>query len=195
MLARASGEDVSGAAFPFLHAREMEVGLVPALVCRITYTGDLGYEIYVEPQHQVALYQALATAGADLGMTPFSMRAMMSLRIEKSFGGWPRSYPYWGGDAMAYAGSGFIWDNALAQGKTLRVYGEFVKATVRWKDRSRKGRPSFMQCWRDYCDGTGKIEIRATAAIKTLEPYICPTAIGFPGIVSDSIGPISSSTS
>ncbi|NLE36826.1 MAG: phosphoesterase, partial [Pirellulaceae bacterium] len=105
--------------------------------------------------------------------------------IEKSFGGWPRSYPYWGGDAMAYSPGGFLWDNALAHGKTLRVYGEFVQATVRWRDPARKGRPNFMQCYRDYRDGTNKIEITATAAIKTLEPHICPTAIGFPGIVSD----------
>jgi len=105
--------------------------------------------------------------------------------IEKSFGGWPRSYPYWGGDAMAYAAGGFIWDNALAHAKTLRVYGEFVKATVCWKDPARKGRPSFTQCYRDYREGTGRIEIKATASIKTLEPHICPTAIGFPGIVSD----------
>ncbi len=105
--------------------------------------------------------------------------------IEKSFGDWPRSYPYWGGDAMAYAGSGFIWDNVLARGKTLRVYGEFVRATVRWKDQARKGRPSFLECYRDYRSGAGKIEVRATAAIKTLEPYICPTATGFPIVVSD----------
>ncbi|MBN1591602.1 MAG: bifunctional YncE family protein/alkaline phosphatase family protein [Pirellulales bacterium] len=105
--------------------------------------------------------------------------------IEKSFGGWPRSYPYWGGDAMAYSPGGFIWDNVLAHGKTLRVYGEFVKATIRWRDPSRKGRPSFLECYRDYREGTDKIEIKATAAIKTLEPYICPTSIGFPCIVSD----------
>ncbi|MCC6124380.1 MAG: bifunctional YncE family protein/alkaline phosphatase family protein [Pirellulales bacterium] len=105
--------------------------------------------------------------------------------LEKSFGGWPRSYPYWGGDAMAYSGGGFIWDNALARRKTLRIYGEFVTASIRWKDSTRKGRPSFLDCYRDYVDGTEKIEIRATAAIKTLQPYLCPTAIGFPGTVSD----------
>jgi len=105
--------------------------------------------------------------------------------IEKSFGGWPRSYPFDGGDAMAYAASGFLWDNALAHKKTLRVYGEFVKATIAWKDPARSGRPTFMECWRDYQDGTGLISIQGTPIIKTLEPYVCPTAIGFPGIVSD----------
>jgi hypothetical protein len=105
--------------------------------------------------------------------------------VEKAFGGFPRSYPYDGGDALAYASSGFLWDNALAHGKTLRVYGEFVEATIRWKERSRTGRPTFIDCYRDFLNQTGLIEIRATATIKTLEPYICPTYIGFPGTVPD----------
>ena len=67
-------------------------GLVPALVCRLSYTGDLGYEIYVDPEHQIALYQALAAAGERHGMMPFGMRAMMSLRLEKSYGAWMREY-------------------------------------------------------------------------------------------------------
>ncbi len=105
--------------------------------------------------------------------------------LEKSFGGWVRSYPYDGNDAMAYAPTGFLWDNALAHGRTLRVYGEFVKATVRWKDPHRKGQVTFLDCYQDFLRGTGAIEVRAKAAIKTLEPYICPTAIGFPTTVPD----------
>jgi YVTN family beta-propeller protein len=105
--------------------------------------------------------------------------------IEKSFGGWPRSYPYWGGDAMAYASSGFIWDNVLAHKQTLRVYGEFVKAKVEWKDAAKNTRPGFLDCYRDFIEQRGEIDIQATAAIKTLEPYLCPTAIGFPSIVPD----------
>ena len=84
--------DVSNQALRFFDAREMEVGLVPALVCRLSYTGDLGYEIYVDPAHQVALYQALTEAGEEHGMRPFGMRAMMSLRLEKSYGAWMREY-------------------------------------------------------------------------------------------------------
>jgi DNA-binding beta-propeller fold protein YncE len=105
--------------------------------------------------------------------------------IEKSFGGWPRSYPYDGNDAMAYARSGFLWDNVLAHGGTLRVYGEFVKSTVRWRDTTRTARPAFLDCYRDYLEKSDKIEIRGRATIRTLEPYLCPTAIGFPLIVSD----------
>ncbi|MCY4453134.1 MAG: FAD-dependent oxidoreductase [Immundisolibacterales bacterium] len=92
VLAAATSDDVSNRALRFLDVREMEVGLVPAVVCRISYTGDLGYEIYVDPVHQVGLYQALAAAGDGHGMKPFGMRAMMSLRLEKSFGAWMREY-------------------------------------------------------------------------------------------------------
>lgn len=85
-------EDVSNDAMPFRAVRRMNVGLTDALVCRVTYTGDLGYEIYVAPHEQVALYHALSEAGEEFGMRPFGMRAMMSLRLEKSFGSWLREY-------------------------------------------------------------------------------------------------------
>ena len=84
VLAAATSSDVSNEAFRFFDAREIDVGLVPALVCRVSYTGDLGYEIYADSRHQIALYQALAAAGGTHAMKPFGMRAMMSLRLEKS---------------------------------------------------------------------------------------------------------------
>ena len=92
LLQRVTRADVSNPALPFLGVREIEVGLVPAIVNRITYTGDLGYEIYVPARHQVALYETLTEAGRDLGLKAFGMRAMMSLRLEKSFGSWLREY-------------------------------------------------------------------------------------------------------
>jgi YVTN family beta-propeller protein len=110
--------------------------------------------------------------------------AYVTSYIEKAFGGFPRSYPYWGGDAMAYAPTGFIWDNVLEHKKSLRVYGEFVEASIKWKD-GRKAKPNFTDCYRDFMEKKGEIDIQATAAIKTLEPYLCPTAIGFPSIVPD----------
>src|SRR5207247_8286724 len=91
-VSRVADVDVSNAAFAFLTVRRMEVGLAPAIVQRVTYTGDLGFEIYVPARFQVALYHALTDAGRDLGLTPFGMRAMMSLRLEKSFGAWLREF-------------------------------------------------------------------------------------------------------
>jgi dimethylglycine dehydrogenase len=92
LLAKTTDEDVSTAAFPFMSIKRMEVGLSDAIVQRVTYTGDLGYEIYVPADEQTALYETLAAAGAEFGLRPFGMRAMMSLRLEKSFGSWLREY-------------------------------------------------------------------------------------------------------
>jgi YVTN family beta-propeller protein len=107
--------------------------------------------------------------------------------LERAFGGFPRSYPYDGGDALAYASSGFLWDDCLAAGKTFRTYGEFVKASVRWKDeeRQKKGGPRFSDCYDDWKNKKGEIEIRGKASIASLEPYTCTRTIGFPCIVSD----------
>ena len=92
LLSRVTRSDVSKEALPFLAVRKMEVGLCDAIVQRVTYTGDLGYEIYVPARQQHALYKALSEAGKDLCLRPFGMRAMMSLRLEKSFGSWMREY-------------------------------------------------------------------------------------------------------
>lgn len=92
LLQRLVHDDLSSAAFPFLSFRRMEVGLVPALVGRISFTGDLGYEIWVKPEYQRALYDALLEAGKDLGCRHFGARALHSLRLEKSFGTWAREF-------------------------------------------------------------------------------------------------------
>ncbi|NKB75883.1 MAG: FAD-dependent oxidoreductase [Gammaproteobacteria bacterium] len=84
--------DVTNEAFPFLCVKSMQIGPCNAIVQRVSYTGDLGYEIYVPANQQVALYELLIEAGIDLGLRPFGMRAMMSLRLEKSFGSWLREY-------------------------------------------------------------------------------------------------------
>ena len=92
LLGRVTSADVSTASLPFLGVRRMQIGPCQAIVQRISYTGDLGYEIYVPASQQVALYHVLSGVGQDLGMRPFGMRAMMSLRLEKSFGSWLREY-------------------------------------------------------------------------------------------------------
>jgi dimethylglycine dehydrogenase len=92
LLARVVRGDVSAAALPFMAARAYDIGLSRAWVQRVSYTGDLGYEIYVPAAEQTALYRILAEAGTDLGLRPFGMRAMMSLRLEKGFGSWMREF-------------------------------------------------------------------------------------------------------
>ncbi len=88
LLQRLTRADVSNEALPFLSVREVDVGQCSAIVQRVSYTGDRGYEIYVPANQQAGLFDILETAGSDLGLRPFGMRAMMSLRLEKSFGSW-----------------------------------------------------------------------------------------------------------
>jgi len=92
LLARVCRDDVSNAALPFLSFCALEVAMLPARVGRISFTGELGYEIWVPADCQLALYEALVSAGADLGLAHFGARALNSLRLEKSFGNWAREY-------------------------------------------------------------------------------------------------------
>ena len=92
LLAACTRFDVSHSAMPFLSVCKIEVGQCDAVVQRISYTGDLGYEIYVPVEQQISLYHTLANEGIAFDLKPFGMRAMMSLRLEKSFGSWMREY-------------------------------------------------------------------------------------------------------
>ncbi|MEI9986611.1 MAG: aminomethyltransferase family protein [Aliidongia sp.] len=83
-------EDVSKTGFRFMEHRAMDVANVPAMVNRITYTGDLGYEIWVAPEYQRRLYQGIVAAGAAFGLVHFGMRALLCLRLEKNFPTWYR---------------------------------------------------------------------------------------------------------
>jgi YVTN family beta-propeller protein len=99
--------------------------------------------------------------------------------LEKSFGSFTRSYPYDGNDPLAYASSGFIWDNVLNHGLTFRDYGEFADAVIEPK------KASFTEIYNDFVNGTGKIRINAKANLEQLIPYLCPSYIGFPNTVPD----------
>jgi dimethylglycine dehydrogenase len=85
-------DDLSNAAFPFLTFRRVDIGMIPALMGRISFTGELGYEIWVSPDYQRALCDLLMTAGAKAGLKPFGGRALNSMRIEKGFGTWAREF-------------------------------------------------------------------------------------------------------
>ena len=72
----------------FMDVRHATVGMVDCLVQRVSYTGDLGYEIFCDPMAQRALWDVLWSTGQEHGMKPFGMRAMMSLRLDRFFGSW-----------------------------------------------------------------------------------------------------------
>jgi dimethylglycine dehydrogenase len=84
--------ELASAAFPFLSFRQADVGSVPALIGRISFTGELGYEIWVTTDYQRALYELLLDAGRAYGLKLFGARALNAMRIEKSFGTWAREY-------------------------------------------------------------------------------------------------------
>ncbi len=80
--------DVSGDAFRFMDFREMAIGAAPCMINRISYTGDLGYEIWMEPAYQRRVYAAIKEAGEEFAIADFGMRALLSMRLEKNFPTW-----------------------------------------------------------------------------------------------------------
>jgi dimethylglycine dehydrogenase len=90
LLAACTRTDVG--ALKFLDVVRMTVGMTDCLVQRVSYTGDLGFEIFCDPMAQRQLWQVLWTAGQPMGLTPFGMRAMMSLRLDRFFGSWMAEY-------------------------------------------------------------------------------------------------------
>lgn len=92
VLAAVTAADVSGAAFKFMDIRRIPVGMASALVGRVSYTGDLGFEIWCEPCYQVHIFDALMKAGAPHQIRLFGSRALNALRLEKAYGSWAREY-------------------------------------------------------------------------------------------------------
>ncbi len=97
LLQRLTNEDLSNEAFPFMRSRRMTVAGIETMALRVSFTGDLGWELYVPEGEQLALYDALFQAGADLGIRPVGSRSLLSLRVEKGYGSWSREYSpeYW----------------------------------------------------------------------------------------------------
>ncbi len=92
LLAKVTREDVSAEGFRFLDVKRVSIGMMNTTVQRVSYTGDLGFEIYVDAMDQRALWHLLWDAGQEFGIKPFGMRAMMSLRLDKFFGSWMREF-------------------------------------------------------------------------------------------------------
>ncbi len=118
---------------------------------------------------------------ADTGITTEYM--------EKSFAGFPRSYP--DGmedddvDALAYSPAGFIWDNVLAHGRSLRIYGEFAGTEKQWTLPGRKGGIKFTDHWKDFVSGAGEIRIWSRPMIESIRPYLCTNTVGWDMSIPD----------
>jgi len=116
--------DVSNDAFRFLGIQSMDLGMIPALVGRVSFTGELGYEIWVKPEYQTALFDVLMEAGEPHGIRLFGGRALNSLRLEKSFGSWATEYRPVYGPAEAGMSPFIAWDK-----------GDFVGREAALRDR------------------------------------------------------------
>ena len=97
LLQRLTNTSLATEDFPFMRSAWLDIAGVRALALRVSFTGDLGWELHCATQDQAKLYEALLTAGQDLGARPVGSRALMSLRIEKGYGSWSREYSpeYW----------------------------------------------------------------------------------------------------
>lgn len=85
LLERVCEADLSNECFPWLRARDTVVGMAPAKLMRVNFVGELGWEIHHPIEYQNAIFDTLVEAGDDLGLKPFGIRAMDSLRVEKSY--------------------------------------------------------------------------------------------------------------
>lgn len=92
LMQRMTSANLENAAMPFMSVREMDVHLAPCLVARISFTGELGYEIYVPSVYARSVYDRVVEIGRAFGIKPFGMRALRSLGMEKSFGIWSREF-------------------------------------------------------------------------------------------------------
>ena len=85
LLSRLTDADLSNEAFPYLSARHIHVGYAPVLAARVTYLGELGWELHIPTEYATGVYDELVTAGTDLGFRPVGLAAMSSLRLEKGY--------------------------------------------------------------------------------------------------------------
>ncbi len=97
LLSRLTNASLATADFPFMASAWVDIADIRCLALRVSFTGDLGWELHCETKDQAALYAALLREGAPLGARPVGSRALMSLRVEKGYGSWSREYSpeYW----------------------------------------------------------------------------------------------------
>ncbi|MFZ0486037.1 MAG: aminomethyltransferase family protein, partial [Arenicellales bacterium] len=102
--------DLSNGAFPFMHSRQIEIGYGLVRASRVTYVGELGWELYIPTEFAVPIYDVIVTAGRDIGLRHCGYHALNSLRIEKGYRHW--GHDIGDEDTPLEAGLGFAvaWD-------------------------------------------------------------------------------------
>ncbi|MBI1839910.1 MAG: bifunctional YncE family protein/alkaline phosphatase family protein, partial [Verrucomicrobia bacterium] len=113
----------------------------------------------------------------------WSTTAFATDYMEKSFAGFPRSYP--DGmedddvDAMAYSPAGFLWDNALEHGKTFRDYGEFAIEVSGWTEPGKPKAPRWSDFYNDFIQGGQRTFMRSRPAIESVRPHLNTNTVGW----------------
>ena len=108
LLSRISNADFANAAFPFGHVREIEIGYQRALAIRISYAGELGWELYVPSEMTHGVYRQLVANGDEFGLAHCGYHTLNTLRIEKAYREW--AHDLCGHDSLLEAGLGFTCD-------------------------------------------------------------------------------------
>ena len=140
MLSKICRDDVSDKAFKFRDTRETYVGGVPAILNRISFSGELGYEIYVAPQFQLKLFEEIELHGNGLSLKLYGARALMALRLEKNWGAWTLDFrPDFtaaesGLDTFINWDKDFIGKKASLDEKNKGIKKKLVNMTIDTKD-------------------------------------------------------------
>jgi len=92
LLGRLSDDDLSAAAAPWMSVREVTVAGAPATALRVSFVGELGWELHLDDRHLVDVYGALRGAGDDLGLVDFGSHALNAMRVEKGYHGWQSDF-------------------------------------------------------------------------------------------------------
>ena len=146
MLQRMTNVDLSNEAFRFMRSQSIEVAGVACLAIRVSFTGDLGWELHCAESDQVQLYTALLGAAKKFGGGPVGGRALGSLRIEKGYGSWGREY------------SPEYWPQEVSLDGLIKLDKDFLnkKAYLKLKDNAPRDRLSIFELEvTDNADATG----------------------------------------
>ena len=135
-------EDVSGEAFKFMACRQLDVGMINAKVGRLSVCGELGYEIHCHAIEHIALRRMLLEAGAEFGIKEIGFNALLSLRIEKSFG---------------------IWSAEFTQGYTAGMTG--MDRWIDWEKGDFVGRDAALA----ERDGDGPAQVQVTLEVDAVD--------------------------
>jgi len=150
MLQRLSNQDLSNNNWPFMHSGQLSIAGVECLALRISFSGDLGWEIYCDAEYQEIIYKTLIKASIIENGGPVGSRALMSLRIEKGYGSWSREY------------SPEVWPHESGLEKLCKLDKDFLNKTALVENLKNKPRERLVlikleeqDCKKSNADATG----------------------------------------